>query len=63
MNDTNIWTEKFRPIRFDDVVGQQEIITDMRWYALEQAKQGKPIKDKVTWCNNTIFRNPLCYHM
>ncbi|OGT44314.1 MAG: hypothetical protein A3F13_02795 [Gammaproteobacteria bacterium RIFCSPHIGHO2_12_FULL_40_19] len=31
-------------------VGQQEIITDMRWYALEQAKQGKPVKDMVTWC-------------
>ena len=31
-------------------VGQQEIITDMRWYALEQAKQGKPIRDMVTWC-------------
>jgi hypothetical protein len=31
-------------------VGQQEIIEDLRWYALEQAKQGKPIKDMVTWC-------------
>ncbi|MDO8459727.1 MAG: replication factor C small subunit [Nanoarchaeota archaeon] len=26
MNETNIWTEKFRPSKFDDVVGQQEII-------------------------------------
>jgi len=26
MNHTNIWTEKYRPSRFEDVVGQQEII-------------------------------------
>lgn len=31
-------------------VAQQEIIADMRWYAQEQAKQGKPVKDMVTWC-------------
>ena len=26
MNQTNIWTEKYRPSKFDDMVGQQEII-------------------------------------
>lgn len=31
-------------------VGQQEIITNLRWYALEQQKLGNPIKDMVTWC-------------
>ena len=30
MNQTNIWTEKYRPSRFDDVVGQQEIIKRVR---------------------------------
>ncbi len=37
-------------IPFLPEVGQEEIITDMRWYDLEQAKLGKPIKDMVTWC-------------
>jgi replication factor C small subunit len=30
MNQTNIWTEKYRPGTFDDMVGQQEIIKRVR---------------------------------
>ncbi len=30
MVDTNIWTEKFRPSKFDNMVGQQEIIKRVR---------------------------------
>lgn len=30
MQDTNIWTEKFRPSKFEDVVGQQEILKRVR---------------------------------
>ena len=30
MIDTNIWTEKFRPSKFDSMVGQQEIIKRVR---------------------------------
>src|SRR3989344_2839107 len=26
MSDTNIWTEKYRPSKFEDMVGQQDII-------------------------------------
>lgn len=30
MNESDIWTEKFRPSKFDEVVGQQEIIKRVR---------------------------------
>jgi len=30
MNQTNIWTEKYRPAKFDEMVGQQEIIKRVR---------------------------------
>ncbi len=30
MADTNIWTEKYRPTKFDNMVGQQEIIKRVR---------------------------------
>ncbi len=30
MNDTDIWTEKYRPSKFEDLVGQQEIIKRVR---------------------------------
>ena len=30
MNDTRIWTERYRPSKFEEVVGQQEIIKRVR---------------------------------
>jgi replication factor C small subunit len=30
MNESDIWTEKYRPVKFDEVVGQQEIIKRVR---------------------------------
>jgi replication factor C small subunit len=35
MSQTNIWTEKYRPLKFEDMVGQQEIIK--RVHSLVQA--------------------------
>src|SRR3989344_7190904 len=30
MNNTDIWTEKYRPQKFEDIMGQQEIIKRVR---------------------------------
>ncbi|MBI5804159.1 DEAD/DEAH box helicase family protein, partial [Candidatus Pacearchaeota archaeon] len=30
MNQSNIWTEKYRPSKFDEMVGQQEVIKRVR---------------------------------